>query len=115
MRMGLVAGETFEIFGDCVDDLQGVVNLAKDRGVKEIYIVGHSTGSQKNVYYLPKEASKDKKEGIVEDVGHDKDGKPLPLKKGDKVLYGGYSSEEFEINGQTLLIIDFKDILARFE
>jgi chaperonin GroES len=69
----------------------------------------------KSGIYLPKEASKDKKEGIVEDVGHDKDGKPLPLKKGDKVLYGGYSSEEFEINGQTLLIIDFKDILARFE
>lgn len=65
--------------------------------------------------YLPKEATKDKKEGEVVDVGTDKDGKSLPLKVGDKVLYGGYSSEEFEYNGHTFLIIDFKDILARFE
>lgn len=69
----------------------------------------------KSGIYLPKEADKEKKEGIVEDVGADKDGRPLPLKKGDRVLYGGYSSEEFEINGQTFLIIDFKDILARIE
>lgn len=69
----------------------------------------------KSGIYLPKEANKDKKEGIVVEVGHDKDGKSLPLHKGDKVLYGGYSSEEFESNGETFLIIEFKDILARFE
>ena len=65
--------------------------------------------------YIPKEANKDKKEGIVEDVGHDKDNKPLPLKKGDKVLYGGYSNEEFEIQGETYIFVDFKDIFGRFE
>ena len=65
--------------------------------------------------YLPKDMNKDKKEAIVEDAGHDKDGKPLPLKKGDRILYGGYSSDEFEINGETYLIVDFKDILARLE
>jgi len=69
----------------------------------------------KSGIYLPKEANKDKKEGIVVEVGHDKDGKSLPLHKGDRVLYGGYSSEEFESNGETFLIIEFKDILARFE
>lgn len=67
----------------------------------------------KSGIYLPKEAMKDKKEGEVVEVGTDKEGKILPLKKGDKVLYGGYSSEEFEMNGETFLIIDFKDILAR--
>jgi pimeloyl-ACP methyl ester carboxylesterase len=61
----LVAGETFEIFGDCVDDLQGVVNLAKDRGVKEIYIVGHSTGSQKNVYYLSQRNKQQDVRGVI--------------------------------------------------
>lgn len=69
----------------------------------------------KSGIYMPKEASKDKKEGEVVEVGTDKEGKPLPLKKGDKVLYGGYSSEEFELHGETFLIIEFKDILARIE
>ena len=65
--------------------------------------------------YIPKEANKDKKEGIVENVGHDKDGKQLNLKKGDRVLYGGYSNEEFELEGETFIFVDFKDILARLE
>jgi chaperonin GroES len=69
----------------------------------------------KSGIYLPKDAEKEKKEGIVEDVGHDKDNKPLPLKKGDRVLYGGYSNEEFEIGGETFIFVDFKDILARLE
>lgn len=68
----------------------------------------------KSGIYLPKETNKDKKEGEVVDVGT-KDGHPLPLKKGDIVLYGGYSSEEFEHQGEMFLIIDFKDILARIE
>ena len=65
--------------------------------------------------YLPKDANKDKKEAIVEDVGTYADGRPLPLKRGDKILYGGYSSEEFQIDSETYLIVEFKDILARIE
>ncbi len=62
--------------------------------------------------YIPEEAKEEKKQAVVEEVGKTKDGKDLPLKKGDKVLYGGYSSDEFEINNEKYLIIDFKDILA---
>lgn len=69
----------------------------------------------KSGIYLPKDTDKDKKEAIVESVGHDKEGKPLPLKKGDHVLYGGYSNEEFEINGETFIFVDFKDVLAKLE
>lgn len=65
--------------------------------------------------YLPREASKDKKEGEVVEVGTHNDGRALPLKKGDKILYGGYSNEEFEVGGETLIIVDFKDVLARIE
>lgn len=65
--------------------------------------------------YIPEEAREDKKQAIVEDVGKSKDGKDLPLNKGDKVLYGGYSSDEFEIEGQKHLIIEYKDILAIVE
>ena len=65
--------------------------------------------------YIPEEAKKEKKQAIVEEIGKTKDGKELPLKKGDKILYGGYSSDEFEINNEKYLIIDFKDILAIIE
>lgn len=69
----------------------------------------------KSGIYLPKDANKDKKEGIVESVGTDNKGSSLPLKKGDHVLYGGYSNEEFEIKGETFIFVEFKDILARIE
>jgi len=62
--------------------------------------------------YIPEEAKEEKKQAIVEEVGKTKEGKELPLKKGDKILYGGYSSDEFEINNEKYLIVDFKDILA---
>ena len=65
--------------------------------------------------YIPEEAKEEKKQAVVEEVGKTKEGKDLPLKKGDKVLYGGYSSDEFEINNEKYLIIDFKDILAIME
>lgn len=63
--------------------------------------------------YLPK--SDDKKEGLVVEVGSRADGGILPLQKGDKVIYGGYSNEEVEIGGEKFLIIEFKDILARID
>lgn len=65
--------------------------------------------------YLPDSAKEEKKEGTVVAVGTNKDGKDLPLSAGDKVLYGGFSSEEFEVAGEKHLMIDFKDILAKFE
>lgn len=63
--------------------------------------------------YLPK--SEDKKEGIVQEAGTLKNGSLIPLKKGDKIIYGGYSSEEFEFDGEKILIIDYKDVLAKVE
>jgi chaperonin GroES len=65
--------------------------------------------------YLPESAKEEKKQGEVIEVGRFKDGKELPLKKGDKIIYGGYSSDEFKINGEKYLILDFKDVLAKIE
>ncbi|MEW5896888.1 MAG: co-chaperone GroES [Nanoarchaeota archaeon] len=65
--------------------------------------------------YIPDSAKEERKEGEVIAVGQYKDGKELPLKPGDKVIYGGYSSEEIEINGEKHMFIDFKDVLARIE
>ncbi|MEM4638111.1 MAG: co-chaperone GroES [Candidatus Woesearchaeota archaeon] len=65
--------------------------------------------------YIPESAKEEKKEGTVIAVGTFKDGKELPLKQGDHVIYGGYSSEEIEIDGEKHVFIDFKDILAKIE
>lgn len=65
--------------------------------------------------YIPDSAKEERKEGEVISVGHFKDGKELPLKPGDKVLYGGYSSEEIEIDGEKHIFVDYKDILAKIE
>ena len=65
--------------------------------------------------YIPYAAKEEKKEGVVVAVGTFKDGKELPLQKGDTIIYGGYSSEEFEVNGEKFLLIEFKDILAKLE
>lgn len=49
----ITAGASLEIFTDCVDDIQGAVNYALTVDPKtSIYLVGHSTGCQKAVYYL---------------------------------------------------------------
>ncbi|MBD3319276.1 co-chaperone GroES [Candidatus Woesearchaeota archaeon] len=65
--------------------------------------------------YIPESAREGKKEGTVVAVGELKDGKEIPLKKGDTILYGGYSSDDFEIDGQKYIILDFKDVVAKLE
>lgn len=68
----------------------------------------------KSGLYLPK--SKDeKKEGIVVAVGSMNDDKAFPLKAGERVIYGGYSSEDIEIDGEKHLIIELKDVVAKVE
>lgn len=65
--------------------------------------------------YIPETAKEERKEGEVIAVGQYKEGKELPLKPGDKIIYGGYSSEEIEINDEKHLFIDFKDVLAKIK
>ncbi len=64
--------------------------------------------------YIPESAQKEKKEGIIKSVGTYIDGRALPVRVGDRVVYGGYSSEEFEHQGKKYFLIDIKDILAKF-
>lgn len=47
-----LAGQAHEIFQDCLDDLDGALKLALATGARRIFLVGHSTGCQKSVYYL---------------------------------------------------------------
>ncbi|MBX4196727.1 co-chaperone GroES [Candidatus Pacearchaeota archaeon] len=64
----------------------------------------------KSGIYLPKGDS-EKKEGEVMEVGNLKE---QHLKKGDRVLYGGYP-EELEMDGEKYLILELKDVLAKLE
>jgi pimeloyl-ACP methyl ester carboxylesterase len=61
----ILAGEAFEIFTDCVDDVQGAVNFLKGKGVQNIFLAGHSTGCQKSVYYLSKKGKEKNIKGLI--------------------------------------------------
>ncbi|MGYP001566143916 len=84
--------------------------------IGERIILKHIEGESKTKsgLYLPKSAE-EKKQGEVVEVGMMKDGSMFPLKRGDRIIYGGYSSEEIEVDGQKYLIIEMKDVLARIE
>ncbi len=66
--------------------------------------------------YLPETASEEQKQGIVIEVGsYEEKDKKMPVKKGDYVIYGGYSSQEVYIDGEKHYIVDVKDVLAIIE
>jgi chaperonin GroES len=69
---------------------------------------------------LPDTAKEKPQEGKVIAVGpgaFDNDGKRIPIdvKQGDKVLYAKYAGTEFKVDGEELLIVSQKDILAIVE
>ncbi len=64
--------------------------------------------------YIPETAKEKKKQGIVIELGNIEE-KELPIKKGDVILYTGYSSEELEADGEKYLILDAKDVIAKIE
>ena len=47
-------GMAHEVFEECINDISGAVSYAQARGPRRIFLVGHSTGCQKSVYYLSK-------------------------------------------------------------
>jgi pimeloyl-ACP methyl ester carboxylesterase len=60
----LLAGTAHEKFTDSADDIEGAINFVRKQGVKEIYLVGHSTGCQKSIYWAYKKKGRGVK-GIV--------------------------------------------------
>lgn len=53
-KTGLPIGNTYEIFDNCLEDLQAYVTFAKQIGYKHIILGGHSYGANKVIYYLSK-------------------------------------------------------------
>ena len=69
---------------------------------------------------LPDTAKEKPQEGIILAAGPgkiDDEGKrePMDVKVGDKVLYAKYAGTEFKVEGDDLLIVSQKDILAIVE
>ena len=62
----ITAGESMEIFTDCVDDIQGAVNYVLSVNPKAaIYLAGHSTGCQKSAYYLSRTGKQKFIKGVI--------------------------------------------------
>ncbi|HWH37851.1 MAG TPA: co-chaperone GroES [Candidatus Limnocylindrales bacterium] len=66
---------------------------------------------------LPDTAKEKPQEGKILAAGPGRltdDGKrePMDVKEGDKVLYAKYAGTEFKVDGEELLIVSQKDILA---
>ena len=69
---------------------------------------------------LPDTAKEKPQEGTILAVGPGRlndEGKrePMDVKEGDKVLYAKYAGTEFKVDGEDLLIVSQKDILAIVE
>ncbi len=69
---------------------------------------------------LPDTAKEKPQEGTILSAGPGRildDGKreAMDVKKGDKVLYAKYAGTEFKVEGEDLLIVSQKDILAIVE
>lgn len=103
----IVSGTAHEIFEDSVDDIEGAVKLCHDRGVKEVYLVGHSTGCQKAIFYLCKTKNKQKVSGAVL-LCPMSDYASIPL-AADKAQYEkalAYSRKEVKENRQDTLLAE---------
>ena len=69
--------------------------------------------------YLATEAKEKPQTGTVLAVGEgklDKDGNlvPVPVKEGDKVLYGKYGGTEITVDGEDVMILRADDLYAVF-
>ena len=47
----VIKGSSYELFEDCVLDIEGIVNWVKEKGYNHIVLEGHSYGCNKAVYY----------------------------------------------------------------
>lgn len=69
---------------------------------------------KKGEIIIPDTAKEKPSQGVVESVAKvKKDDDPLPVKKGDKILFGKYSGTEIEYKDEEYLILNEEDILAK--
>jgi len=62
---------------------------------------------------IPDTAKEKPQQGeVIEVADVKKDEDPLPVKKGDRIIFGKYAGTEIEIGGEEYLILNEDDILA---
>ena len=70
--------------------------------------------TKKGGIIVPDTAKEKPQMGIVKNVAKvGKNDDPLPVKKGDKILFGKYGGTEVEFEGKEYLILSEDDILAK--
>lgn len=66
--------------------------------------------------YIPDTAKEKPQMGEVIEVADVKEkDDPLPVKKGDRIIFGKYAGSEITIEGEEYLILNEDDILAKIE
>jgi len=70
--------------------------------------------------YLPDTAKEKPQQGEVMAVGPGKmldsgERAPVPLKAGDKVIFGKYAGTEVRVEGEEFKILELRDVLAKFQ
>jgi chaperonin GroES len=63
--------------------------------------------------YLPETAKEKPQEGEVVALGPEVDEDETPLQVGDRVMFAKYSGTEIKTDGESFLILDASDVLAR--
>ncbi|MBF6606870.1 MAG: co-chaperone GroES [Chloroflexi bacterium] len=96
--------------------------MKKLRPLGDRVVVQPTPGEEttKSGIVIPDTAKEKPQEGTIIAVGPGRildDGKreQIDVKKGDKVLYAKYAGTEFKLDGEDLMIIGQKDILAVVE
>ena len=82
------SGLTFEMFDNCIEDLQAYIDFAKSQGYKKIILGGHSYGCNKVIYYLYKTKSVDIDKYILiapTDTEEKTDGEKVSAKSIEKI------------------------------
>ena len=94
----------------------------KIKPMNDKVLISKATAEEKSEggIYLPSGSQEKPLEGVVVAVGpgalSDKNERqPMQLKEGDKVLYPKYSGTEIKVEGQDLLILSEKEVLAVIE
>ena len=93
--------------------------MASLKPLRDKVVVERSEAEQKTAggILLPDTAKDKPKEGTVVAVGPGRDlengeVKALEVKKGDRVLFGGFAGSEVKLDGKELLILSESEILA---
>jgi len=96
--------------------------MASLKPLRDKVVVERSEAEEKTAggIVIPDTAKDKPKQGIVVAVGSGRvldngEVKKLEVKKGDKVLFGGYAGSEVKIDGKEFLIVSEGEILAVIE